>query len=50
MPVGVKALRSNQTDAELRLRFHLRAHRFMGLKFRRQKPMVPCVVDFMGIE
>jgi very-short-patch-repair endonuclease len=25
-----KALRTNQTDAELRMWYHLRAHRFMG--------------------
>ena len=50
MPVSLKALRSNQTDAELRLWYHLRAHRFMGLKFRRQKPMGPYVVDFVCIE
>ena len=42
-----KALRARQTDAELRLWFHLRAHRFMGLKFRRQCPVGRYIVDFM---
>ena len=30
--------------------YHLRAHRFMGLKFKRQKPMGPYIVDFVCIE
>jgi very-short-patch-repair endonuclease len=34
-----RSLRTYQTDAELRLWFHLRAHRFMGIKFKRQKPV-----------
>ena len=42
-----KRLRSNQTDAEQRLWYHLRAHRFMGLKFKRQKPLGRYVVDFI---
>ena len=32
-----KSLRTHQTDAELRLWYYLRAHRFMGMKFKRQK-------------
>jgi len=36
---NAKTLRSNQAEAEQRLWYHLRAHRFMGLKFERQKPM-----------
>ena len=47
---NAKALRSNQTDAEQRLWYHLRAHRFMGLKFKRQKPMGPYIVDFVCVE
>ena len=42
-----KALRSNQTDAEQRLWYHLRAHRFMDLKFKRQKPIGRYIVDFV---
>jgi very-short-patch-repair endonuclease len=41
-----KGLRSNQTDAELRLWYHLRAGRFLGLKFKRQHPVGPYIVDF----
>lgn len=47
---NAKALRSNQTEAEKRLWYHLRAHRFMGLKFRRQKPMGRYIVDFVCVE
>jgi len=47
---NAKALRSNQTKAEERLWYHLRAHRFMGLKFKRQKPMGRYVVDFVCLE
>jgi len=36
---NAKALRHDQTDAEQKLWYHLRAHRFMGLKFKRQKPI-----------
>ncbi|MBP9798944.1 MAG: endonuclease domain-containing protein [Sterolibacterium sp.] len=42
-----KSLRSHQTDAEQRLWYHLRAHRFNGLKFKRQKPIGPYIVDFV---
>jgi len=45
-----EALRRNQTEAERRLWYHLRAHRFMGLKFKRQKPMGRYVVDFVCVE
>jgi very-short-patch-repair endonuclease len=34
-----RVLRSNQTEAEQRLWYHLRARRFFGLKFKRQKPV-----------
>ncbi len=43
-------LRGNQTDTERRLWYHLRAHRFMGLKFKRQKPMGRYIVDFVCLE
>ncbi len=42
-----KTLRTNQTDAEKALWYHLRAHRFMGLKFKRQKPISGYIVDFV---
>lgn len=42
-----KALRTHQTDAENRLWYQLRAHRFMGLKFKRQKPVGRYIADFM---
>ncbi len=44
---NAKSLRTNQTEAEQRLWYHLRAHRFMGLKFKRQKPMGRYIVDFV---
>ena len=44
---NAKSLRTNQTDAEQRLWYHLRAHRFMDLKFKRQKPMGRYIVDFV---
>ncbi len=47
---NAKVLRSNQTDAERRLWYHLRAHRFMGFKFKRQKPMGRYIVDFVCLE
>ncbi len=45
--VQAKRLRSRQTDAEQRLWYHLRAHRFLGLKFKRQKPVGRYIVDFI---
>ena len=42
-----KRLRSHQTEAEQRLWYRLRGHRFMGLKFKRQKPVGRYVVDFI---
>ena len=47
---NAKTLRSNQTEAEQRLWYHLRAHRFMGLKFKRQKPIGRYIVDFVCLE
>jgi len=41
-----KKLRSNMTDAERRLWYRLRAHRFGGIKFKRQVPIGPYIVDF----
>ena len=45
-----KTLRTNQTTAEQRLWYHLRAHRFMGYKFKRQKPIGRYIVDFICME
>ena len=45
-----KSLRSNQTEAERRLWYHLRAHRFMDLKFKRQTPIGHYIVDFICTE
>lgn len=42
-----RQLRTNQTGAEQRLWYHLRDRRFMGLKFRRQRPVGPYIVDFV---
>ena len=50
MLANAKALRSNQTKAEARLWYHLRAHRFMGLKFKRQKPIGRYIADFVCCE
>ena len=47
---NAKTLRTNQTEAEQRLWYHLRAHRFMDLKFKRQKPMGRYIVDFVCVE
>jgi very-short-patch-repair endonuclease len=47
---NAKTLRRNLTDAEQRLWYHLRAHRFMGRKFKRQKPIGHYVVDFVCLE
>lgn len=45
-----KELRGQMTDAEQRLWYRLRAHRFHGLKFKRQAPIGPYVVDFVCFE
>ncbi|MEP7030585.1 MAG: DUF559 domain-containing protein, partial [Pseudolabrys sp.] len=45
-----KQLRSSMTDAERRLWYRLRAHRFGSLKFKRQAPIGPYVVDFICFE
>ncbi len=41
-----RKLRKNQTDAEQSLWQLLRGRRFLGLKFRRQHPVKPYVLDF----
>jgi very-short-patch-repair endonuclease len=50
MLANAKRLRTGQTEAELRLWYHLRAHRFLGLKFKRQKPIGRFIVDFACME
>lgn len=42
-----KELRTDMTIFEQKLWFHLRAKRFMGLKFRRQAPIGNYIVDFV---
>ena len=44
-----KKLRSNMTDAEQRLWYLLRGHRFDGMKFKRQVPIGPYIVDFASL-
>ncbi len=47
---NAKTLRRNLTEAEQRLWYHLRAHRFMNYKFKRQKPIGRYIVDFICME
>lgn len=47
---NARRLRREMTDAEKRLWYYLRAHRFLGLKFKRQKPIGPYIVDFICTE
>ena len=44
---NARALRKAMTDAEHRIWYYLRAHRFLGLHVRRQVPLGPYVVDFL---
>jgi very-short-patch-repair endonuclease len=43
---NAKAMRRVMTDAELKLWNELRAHRLMGIGFRRQVPIAGYIVDF----
>ena len=45
-----KALRASMTDAERRLWYLLRAHRFNGIKIKRQAPIGPYIVDCVSFE
>ena len=45
-----RQLRREQTDVERKLWFALRDRRFHTLKFRRQQPIGPYVVDFVSFE
>ena len=42
-----RKLRSNHTDAELKLWLQLRGRRLGGLKFRRQAPIAGFIADFL---
>ncbi|TPI32589.1 endonuclease domain-containing protein [Mesorhizobium sp. B3-2-1] len=43
---NARKMRKAMTDAELKLWNEIRAHRLMGLAFRRQKPIGGYIVDF----
>ena len=43
-----KSLRHNMTEAERRLWYWLRAHRFSGVAFRRQTPIGSYIVDLVS--
>ena len=45
-----KSLRKRATDTEQVLWQHLRAKNFGGLKFKRQQPIGPYIVDFVCFE
>ena len=45
-----RLLRKNLTDAEIALWKHLRMRQMRGLKFRRQAPIGPFIVDFVSFE
>lgn len=47
---NARRMRSAMTDAELKLWNELRAHRLMGLGFRRQVPVAGYIVDFACAE
>jgi len=43
-------LRRHMTDAETKLWYHLRSHRFADLKFKRQKPIGTYIADFVCMQ
>jgi very-short-patch-repair endonuclease len=43
---NARKMRKSMTDAELKLWNEIRAHRLMGLAFRRQMPIAGYIVDF----
>jgi very-short-patch-repair endonuclease len=45
-----KALRANMTEAERRLWYFLRAHRFRGMKFKRQALIGRYILDFVSFQ
>src|SRR5688500_4194318 len=44
---SARRLRRSMTDAEMRLWYYLRAHRFLGRSIRRQVPIGEFIVDFL---
>ena len=44
-----RRLRGDMTEAERRLWYLLRGHRFGGVKFKRQVPIGPYIVDFASL-
>src|SRR3974390_2470475 len=49
-PQFAALLRRRSTDAERKLWLRLRARQIVGMKFRRQHPIGPYIVDFICIE
>jgi very-short-patch-repair endonuclease len=49
-PERARELRANLTDAERKLWYWIRKKRLHGLRFRRQVPIGPYIVDFACIE
>jgi len=47
MKQKARSLRKNQTDAEAKIWHLVRAKQITGLKFRRQHPIQPFIVDFI---
>ncbi len=47
---NARTLRINQTDAEIRIWYYIRAKRLNGYKFRRQHPIQNYIVDFACYE
>lgn len=45
-----KAMRRDATEAERLIWRHLRGHRFVGMKFRRQHPIGSYIVDFAALK
>jgi very-short-patch-repair endonuclease len=45
--INAKSMRCAMTEAELKLWNALRAHRLMGMGFRRQMPIGPYIADFV---
>ena len=45
-----RMLRARSTDAERKLWRRLRGHQILGVKFRRQAPIGPHIVDFVSFD
>ena len=45
-----RGLRRQQTDAEKKIWYCLRSRQFQGVKFRRQQPLGPYIVDFCSLK